>query len=97
IEGRLKIANDLLHFIPTIESALSSIRPSADAKSITIECDYRTAEDRVRGDADRLLQVVWNLLSNAVKFSPRGSQIVVALDQVGEHSVDWLLYGARRL
>ena len=33
----------------------------------------------VRGDSDRLVQVVINLLSNAVKFSPRGGEVEVSV------------------
>ena len=33
----------------------------------------------VRGDADRLIQVVTNLLSNAAKFSPKGGEVRVAV------------------
>src|SRR5690606_27455060 len=33
----------------------------------------------VRGDADRLVQVVVNLLSNAVKFSPAGGEVHVGV------------------
>lgn len=33
----------------------------------------------VRGDTDRLIQVVVNLLSNAVKFSPAGSEVEVSV------------------
>jgi DNA-binding response OmpR family regulator len=34
----------------------------------------------VRADPDRLIQVVTNLLSNAIKFSPRGEEVVVAVE-----------------
>ena len=35
----------------------------------------------MRADPDRLVQVVTNLLSNAIKFSPRGEEVVVAIEQ----------------
>jgi signal transduction histidine kinase len=37
----------------------------------------------VRGDADRLVQVMDNLLSNAAKFSPVGETVQVALERRG--------------
>jgi len=38
----------------------------------------------VRGDADRIVQVLVNLLSNAVKFSPPGGVVTIAVTADGE-------------
>ena len=39
----------------------------------------------VKGDPNRLQQVIWNLLSNAVKFTPKGGKIQIHLERVGSH------------
>jgi PAS domain S-box-containing protein len=44
-----------------------------------------TCSCEVCADSDRLMQVVTNLLSNAIKFSPRGSEVVVAVEGSDEN------------
>lgn len=48
-----------------------------------IRLDLQPTGAMVRGDAERLVQVVVNLLSNALKFSPRGSTVHVGANEDG--------------
>ncbi|MGH9088069.1 MAG: PAS domain-containing sensor histidine kinase [Acidimicrobiales bacterium] len=63
-----------------VRQAVSSIRPTADAKhvAVTLRSDAGPA---ILGDADRVGQLVDNLLSNAVKFTPAGGRVDVAVCQ----------------
>jgi signal transduction histidine kinase len=63
------------------QEALTAVRPLIDDKHIDLSLDLPQHATRVRGDRDRLVQVVLNLLSNAVKFcdSP-GGKIALQLE-----------------
>jgi len=52
-------------------------RARAASPKHTIAADLDTSLPAVRGDSDRLFQVVSNLLSNAVKYSPGGGEILL--------------------
>ncbi len=61
------------------QQSIDSVRGFADELKVAI-----TLEDGepapVRGDLDRLIQVVTNLLSNACKFSPSGGEVIITVD-----------------
>jgi signal transduction histidine kinase len=84
VAGKIVLDNQLLEIATTIDDAVSSIRPVADAKHITIFTDIHPDVGRLIGDANRLQQVVGNLLSNSVKFTPEGGQITVTAGRVGD-------------
>jgi len=44
----------------------------------------------VRGDRDRLAQVVGNLLSNAIKYSPDGGVVDVSATAIGDEAWVWV-------
>lgn len=83
VAGKIVLDNQLLEMASTIEDAVNSIRPVADAKHITISTDIQPDVGRLIGDANRLQQVVGNLLSNSVKFTPDGGHITVTAGRVG--------------
>lgn len=50
-----------------------------DNKHLEIVCDFDDDNLFVRGDSDRIEQVVVNLLDNAMKFTPEGGQITLSV------------------
>ncbi len=67
----------------TIEAAIDTVRLSAQAKSIQLECLSELTASIVLGDPNRLQQVIWNLLSNAIKFTPSGGRVSIHLKHQG--------------
>jgi PAS domain S-box-containing protein len=77
--SRIITGNLYLNLQPTeltrvIEAAINVVRPTAEAKKISIETELGDHPALVSGDAHRLQQIVWNLLSNAIKFTPAGGK-----------------------
>jgi signal transduction histidine kinase len=81
ITGKLQLIIQPTDLVMVIESAISSIRPAAEAKAIALQFEAAPQVGLVAGDAVRLQQVMWNLLSNAVKFTPDEGQVEVQLTQ----------------
>jgi signal transduction histidine kinase len=62
------------------------------AQSDTHELKFQPADEplTVRGDRDRLAQVVGNLLSNAIKYSPDGGVVEVSATAIGDEAWIWV-------
>jgi signal transduction histidine kinase/CheY-like chemotaxis protein len=83
ITGKLRLEVRPVKLIPVIEAAVDSVQQAVEAKTLELEVELDAGADLVRGDPDRLQQVIWNLLSNAIKFTPKGGSIGVRLERQG--------------
>src|SRR5262249_39823259 len=80
ITGRLRLELQPVRLSEAVEAALDSVRPTADAKGVRLECELMSDTGFISGDQHRLQQIVWNLLSNAVKFTPASGNVRVKLE-----------------
>lgn len=85
VSGKVRLEIQELELAEVIEAAISTVRPSAEAKQIRLQKVIEPVTGLVRGDAARIQQIVWNLLSNAVKFTPKWGKIQVSLARVNSH------------
>ena len=77
---QLNIAPVNLHYV--VETAINTVRPTAEHKQIHLESKLDCTFCQVSGDLNRLQQIVGNLLNNAIKFTPSGGQVEVELSVV---------------
>ncbi|MFP4597385.1 MAG: AAA family ATPase [Persicimonas sp.] len=61
--------------------------PLGDAKNITFHLHLDDQRLFIRGDRERLMQVVTNLLSNAVKFSEPDSRVDISVSREDPHVI----------
>ena len=84
MRGKINLTFQPVRMSTVIDGALAAVRPTADAKGVTLEYETTAASDEISGDADRLQQIVWNLLANAIKFTPRDGRVMVRTEQRGD-------------
>jgi signal transduction histidine kinase/CheY-like chemotaxis protein len=82
ITGKLRLELRPVELATATGAALEAVRPGAEAKGVELAAGLADGVGAIRGDPDRLQQVVWNLLSNAIKFTPAGGRVEVRLARV---------------
>jgi len=79
--GGLRLTVTPVDLRDIVGGAIETIRPAADAKSVTVSLQIDRDVSDVAADPARLRQVLWNLLSNSVKFTTAGGAIHLAVSR----------------
>ncbi len=85
--GTLKIKHETIDYQKIVADTLRLMKAAADAKQIRMDAALPETIPPVRGDADKVTQVLTNLVFNAIKYTPEGGWVKVSLELSGEAGV----------
>ena len=81
ISGKVRLDMHRLDIANLVETAVESVRPTAQAKGVILQKTLGENVTSIIGDSNRLQQILWNLLSNSIKFTPKDGKIEVTVEQ----------------
>lgn len=85
--GRMTVRRETVVYLPLVRESLQMMANQAEAKNISLRLELPPGADThmppVRGDGDRITQVLVNLLSNAIKYTPVGGNVIVTVEPEG--------------
>jgi signal transduction histidine kinase/ActR/RegA family two-component response regulator len=77
VSGKIRL--DVRGYDPrdVIDAALDAVRAAAQARGVVLESSVESGVPMLRGDPQRIQQVLWNLLSNATKFTGKHGRVAI--------------------
>lgn len=83
--GKVGLDVQRIDLVAIAEAAIETVRPTAEAKAISLTSVFASLGGILMGDRGRMQQIIWNLLTNAIKFTPRHGQVHVLVERVNSH------------
>jgi signal transduction histidine kinase len=85
--GSMNFHADEMDLASFLNEQVESNRPYVETFNVELSLDTNLPKLSVRGDRQRLGQVLANMISNAAKFSNAGTQVVIGLERVQDRAV----------
>jgi K+-sensing histidine kinase KdpD len=79
--GRVRFARESVDLGRLIQECVGIMQPQADAERVKLSKDMPAEKVVVRGDRNRLKQLLLNLLSNAIKYNLSDGEVRITLKQ----------------
>ena len=86
--GRMELHIEAVDIYKLTLDVIEEIKPKAEAKNVPINLDNKTHNSvvYVRGDSEKLRQVIINLIDNAIKYTDKGG-VTVGFEILDDHNV----------
>jgi two-component system, NarL family, sensor histidine kinase BarA len=80
--GTMNMRKKAFVLAPVLHEVLTTVIPTARKKGVDVVIDSEGVLPELRGDPERMRQVVLNLVDNAVKFTPKGGKVMMRVRPV---------------
>jgi signal transduction histidine kinase/ActR/RegA family two-component response regulator len=82
ITGSIRLEPAQVDLGNVITLVVEDARFALEAKRLRLTTDIPADGSVMRGDSERLRQIIWNVLLNAIKFTPKGGELSIRLCRV---------------
>jgi len=89
--GQMSYSMETMDYRSLLRDVSEQMSPLAAASGVRMEVEVATSLPEIRGDRDRLRQVLLNLLNNAIQWTPEGGTITVKAGMEGEDRIRTLV------
>jgi len=75
--GGVSLKSEMVNLNSLVDDTIARLKPQAERKSIALSAKFFADLPPVRGDKDRIYQVITNLVHNAIKFTSQNGNVSI--------------------